>query len=155
MARPTDEHRRLEELVGDWTVHCEWFMDPSAPPATSTARESVTMFGPFHVVCEFDCDLFGTPFRGRSTTSYDPRRACYVGTWVDTMNPTAWHFEGTCDPEDRLVMYGEGPTPGGEGTSRFRSIEARPEPGVREFEMAFERPDGSWQTMMRYRYERV
>jgi hypothetical protein len=34
MPQPTEEHKRLEELAGVWTVDCTFYMDPSPPGST-------------------------------------------------------------------------------------------------------------------------
>ena len=154
MPQPTDEHKQLSELVGTWKVACKFFMDPSGEPMENEATEEVEMVGPFHIATTFKTDMFGMPFEGRCTCSYDPKLGKHISTWMDSMNPYLWHFEGEREGNGVLTMHADGPNPMGEGQAKFRSIEEPQDDGSRKWEMAVQTPDGGWFTMMQYHYTR-
>jgi hypothetical protein len=154
--QPTKEHLRLRELAGTWKVECQFFMDPSRPPMTAQATETVETFGEFWAVSRFEADLFGAPFQGRSTTGYEPHNRRWVSTWIDHVSPHLYYFTGAYDPSGRILeMRGEGPDPQTGRPTEFRTVEETVDPNTRRFEMFVKLADGSDFRMFHYTYRRA
>ena len=54
MPQPTDEHRRLAETTGTWSVDCTYFRGPE--PFHCVAVERVEMLGAFWTLSQFEAD---------------------------------------------------------------------------------------------------
>jgi hypothetical protein len=154
--QPTKEHLRLRELAGTWNVECKFFMDPTQPPMTTEARETVEMFGEFWAVGRFEADLFGAPFQGRATMGYEPHNRRWVSTWIDHVSPHLYYFTGGYDPSGKiLTMHGEGPDPRTGLPTEFHTVEETVDPNTRLFEMFVKLADGTDFRMFSYLYRRA
>jgi hypothetical protein len=58
-------------------------------------------FGGFWLTEEFKGEAAGSKFEGRGTTGYDPFKKKYVGTWIDSMNPTMMVVESNYDADGK------------------------------------------------------
>lgn len=111
---PGPEHRRLDALVGDWTVEMKYWGDPASEPEVSTATSHIAWILEGHYLQE-DVTADGAPgqpFRGRGTYGYDKFRKQYVSSWIDTMSTTIATSAGQWDTaKNLLVLTGETPDP--------------------------------------------
>lgn len=108
MEAPTPQHTMLQKSVGQWegTVTMHWPGMEGSTPATDT----VTSFGPFWTISNFQSEIMGAPYQGQGMTGYDPKQKKFVGTWIDSMSSTLSLMEGSYDEaENKLVMEWEGP----------------------------------------------
>ncbi len=64
------------------------------------------------------------PMTAIQTLGYDPKAKKYVGTWVDSVMDHMWKYEGTLDPEGKvLTLEAEGPSFTGDGkTAKYRDV---------------------------------
>jgi hypothetical protein len=85
MPKPGPEHDLLKKDVGVWDATVE-MTGPDGQTTTSKGTETVSMLG-FWQVSQFKGQMMGQPFEGLSTTTYDPTKKKYVGTWIDSMTP--------------------------------------------------------------------
>ncbi|HLL88841.1 MAG TPA: DUF1579 domain-containing protein [Tepidisphaeraceae bacterium] len=156
---PDDNHRWLHQLVGEW--HYE--MDSPEAGKTFTGRERVRKLGDLWVVGESDMPTpDGTTGHAIITLGFDPKKRKFVGTWVGTMMPNLWVYEGELDAARRsLSLYSVGPAfdescmPVGEGTSRYRDTIELHGPDRRTFTGAVQQPDGTWKQFMKSDYRRT
>lgn len=156
MPTPGPEHTALLERVGTWDVACTYFMDPTQPPMQNAAKETIEAVGGFWTVSRFETDFMGTPFVGRCTLGYDPLKEKYVGTWIDSMSCTLFVMEGRYDDEGKvLTMHHEGPIPGTDHVTTWRSTTESLDGGKLKFEMFFHTPDGNEVKSMSYIYTRA
>ncbi len=154
--QPTEHHLRLLENVGNWEVDCEYAWDPAQPPRASKARERVERVGDFWTVSLFEGEIEGRPFVGRATVGYDPKKRRWISTWIDSLGPFLFLFEGKFDRKGEvLTMRGKGPDPASGGMTRWRSTEQRVDPDRRLLELHMGLPDGSERKVCSYRYTRV
>ncbi len=154
--QPTAEHRRLAEHAGQWNVECDFYMDPSQPPMRVPAREKVELFGGFWTVSQFECDMFGAPYKGRASLGYDPLQGKYVSTWIDTMSPAIFLFTGSFDASGKVLeMTGEGPDCTEPGLAKYRTREEHVSRDERVFEMFVTLPTGAEVQMFRHHYRRA
>jgi len=80
-------HQFLKDaFVGDWTVACTMWMDPSAPPMESTATSTVkTILDGRFIKETFTGNFMGQPFEGMGLTGFDNTTNQFVSTWMDSM----------------------------------------------------------------------
>jgi hypothetical protein len=102
---PTQEHRWLEQLVGEWTYESEMPGAPGELPAKYGGRETVRSIGGLWVVGEAQGDMPGGDTATMLITlGYDPTKRRYIGTFVGSMMPTFWIYEGQVDASGRALV---------------------------------------------------
>lgn len=157
MSAPTPEHASLVESAGTWSVECTYFWDPSGEPTQLVARETVELVGDLWSVSRFSCELMGQPFEGRATLGFEPTTGMWVSTWIDSMVPFLFRFEGGYDEAGTTrSMHGKGPVPGTGSPELvdYRTTEERLDPDRRRFEMFISMPDGNEAKVLSYLYTR-
>lgn len=117
--RPRPEHEFLKRFVGEWECTTETSF---APGKTVTTKGTMTahMIGNFWVVIDRKADIGGYAYHGRATYGFNSRKKKYVGTWMDSMAPILWQYEGKADG-DSLAVESEGPHPSLPGNHKFRN----------------------------------
>lgn len=154
--QPTPEHQRLEEHAGTWKVDCAFYMDPAQPPMRVEATETIELFGPFWTSSRFQADMFGAPFEGRATLGFDPKKGKYVSTWVDTMSPQLFVFEGEFDEAGKVLeMSGEAWDMSMSYRTKYRTREEHKGPDERVFEMFMALQDGNEIKLFTHVYKRA
>ena len=104
MPKPGPEHELFKQDVGTWDATVESFMAPGAPPMTSKGVETNTLgCGGLCLVTDFKADFGGMPFDGHGTTTYDPAKKKYVGSWTDSMSAGLSIAESTHDAAKKVV----------------------------------------------------
>lgn len=113
LAKPLEQHRFLERMLGEWVAtsssHMEDY-DPDDPAKRWT--ETVRSLGGLWAVSEGGGLMPGGE-QGKMvmTVGYDPRLGHYVGTWVGSMMDYLWVYRGWVEPDgDTLVLEAEGPS---------------------------------------------
>jgi len=155
MPKPGPEHALLKKHVGVWDVDCTYFMGPDQPPMKTRAKETVEMLGEFFTVGRFVANMMGAPFSGIVQMGYDTARRKWVASWIDTMTPYYFLFEGEFDASGKVMtMSGLGGDVMTGGMIRYRTTEEALESGQRRFEMFRETPDGEAK-MFSYIYTRA
>jgi hypothetical protein len=155
MPRPGPEHKVLEMDAGTWEATVETFTGPGAPPMVSKGSEVNTIgCAGLCLISDFKGDFGGTPFHGHGTTTWDPARKKYVGTWTDSMSTGLALAEGTYDPTTRTATsFMEGPDMTGKVT-KSRSTVVYKDPNTRVMSMFTTGPDGKEFQMMKISYTR-
>ena len=103
MPKPQKEHEWLHQLVGEWETDAEFTMDPAKPPMKSKGSESGRMVGGFWAVLENKGEFLGKPFTGILTLGFDAEKKKYVATWVDSVMPVLWNYQGTLDGTGKIL----------------------------------------------------
>ena len=103
LATPGDGHKKLDALVGTWTVKNTMWMNPAQPPTVSegTAEHKWALGGRF-LEQHFEGTFMGTPFSGVGYTGYDNYKKKYVGTWMDTAGTAVMNTTGTVDASGKI-----------------------------------------------------
>lgn len=101
MPQASAEHAVLKQDVGTWKARVSMFA--AETPDVSEGREVNRMLGDFWLVSEFKGSIMGMDFAGCGTMGYDPGSKKYVGSWIDSMTPTAMHTSGTWDAATRTM----------------------------------------------------
>jgi hypothetical protein len=139
---PGPEHQKLAKGAGSWDCVVE-AMGMDGKPATSKATSETKMLpGGFWLVEEFTGDFMGQPFQGHGVFGYDPAKAKYVGSWVDSMAPSLLVMEGTFDRDGKVqTMIGQGPGMDGKMTT-LRMVTTWKDDNTKVFQMFAPGPDG-------------
>ncbi|TPP10306.1 DUF1579 domain-containing protein [Rhizobium glycinendophyticum] len=159
-AKPTEHHKMLERLVGDWLYVTSTGMegyDPEDPMKRWT--EKVRSIGGFWVVAEGEGAMGDGDARGTMiiTLGYDPRKGQYVGSWIGSMMDTFWVYKGWLEDDGQtLVLEAEGPSM--EDPSRtelYRDVIHFIDDDTRTFSGSVRQPDGTFKTFMTSEAKRV
>jgi hypothetical protein len=157
------EHEWLDQLIGEWSFESESIMSPGEPLIKTSGRESVRSLGGFWTVAEGEFSMsadIGNPSAGTDTTittlGFDPARGRFTGTFVGSMMPYLWLYDGELDADGkRLTLSAEGPGyPSGEGTSTYHDVFWFEDEAHRVMTSSVLQPDGTWNTFMTARYRR-
>lgn len=153
---PQDEHRWLQQLVGNWTY--ETNCSPDKPDEISKGSETFRSIGDLWVVGESTSEM---PGGGASTMQitlgFDPQKGRFVGTWLGSMMAMIWTYEGFLDDSRKiLTLESEGPSFSGDGTTaKYRDIIEIRSPTERLFYSKVLGADGSWTEFMKARYQKI
>ncbi len=111
-AKPSEQHRKLERLIGRWegTEHMapsQW--DPAG--GTAVGRNDIrSALDGFAIVTDYEQERDGKiTFRGHGVTTYDPEGDRYVMHWLDVMSgPMMEVFAGAFDG-DVMILTSDAP----------------------------------------------
>lgn len=83
--KPGGAHKKLEPLVGKFTVKSKSWMDPAKPPEESTGTsERKWIMGGRYIEEHFQGTYGGQPFTGMGLQGYDNVTKKYFGSWIDS-----------------------------------------------------------------------
>ena len=141
---PTKQHEWLRQLVGEW--------DGDVGDGVANAR----MLGGLWLVSDVKVMIGDTTMTAVWTVGYDPQKKKYVGTWVDSVTPYLWTYEGSLDASGRILTLeteGPNPTAGGKMTKMRDAIEITDK---EHFALSSSMRDdaGKWNTFMTVNYRR-
>ncbi|BCL74827.1 hypothetical protein JHS3_05630 [Jeongeupia sp. HS-3] len=151
------QHRWLQQLVGDWTFECEMLMAPEQPAAKSGGTESVRALGDLWVLCEGRGTMpDGDPCTMLMTLGFDPARQRFIGSWVGSMMAHMWVYDGELDASGRiLTLTSTGPdclNPG--QTNTYHDVIEIIDAKQRVMRSEAQGADGVWAPFMTARYIR-
>jgi uncharacterized protein DUF1579 len=115
MAKPGENHKRMEELVGTWSYAAKWWMSPESPPSESsgtTVTRSI-MDGRYLLsdhtgkmkMPGSDGSLAEMEFKGMAIEGYDNSKKKFVASWIDNMGTGIMNLEGTYDSATKTLTY--------------------------------------------------
>lgn len=104
---PGPGHKALEHYVGNWKCDVKCWMDPKGQPEQSqgTAKVSLSMGGRY-LQEEFEGQIMGRPFNGRSFLGFNNIKQTYESVWFDDMNTAMFTSEGKGDSK-AITLEGE------------------------------------------------
>lgn len=155
LPKPGPEHKVLEMDAGTWDATVEMFMAPGAPPTTSKGTETNTIgCGGLCLISDFKGDFGGMPFHGHGTSTWDPAKKKFVGTWTDSMSTGIAMGESTYDPATKKATgFLEGPDMTGK-VVKSRSVVEYKDANTRVMQMFTAGPDGKEVPTMKISYTR-
>lgn len=153
---PQPEHQWLQQLVGEWTMEEEAECEPGKPPVKSTGTDSVRSIGGLWIVCDGQGQMpDGAPASWMMMLGYDPAKQKFVGTWIGSMMPNMWVYEGELDESGRVLSLNS-EVPGCEGKiEKFKDVIEFVSDDHRVHTSHAQQPDGSWKQFMRADYRRT
>jgi len=115
MAKPGENHQRMQKLVGTWSYTSKWWMSPDAPPSESsgTTVTRAVMDGRYLLSDHTgkmqmpgpDGKPMDMEFKGMAIEGYDNAKKKYVASWIDNMGTGIMNLEGTYDPATKTLTY--------------------------------------------------
>jgi uncharacterized protein DUF1579 len=151
------EHRWLHRLIGEWTSEGEMTMEPGKPSERFSGTESVRSMGGVWVLGEGRGEMPGGVV-GTSllTLGYDPQRKRFVGTWIGSMMPNLWVYDGSLDLTERvLTLDTEGPGFANDGTmTKYPDVIKLKSDDHRVRTSHAQRADGEWYPFIAVSYRR-
>jgi hypothetical protein len=155
-AEPQQEHKWLEQLLGDWTSEMEASMAPGEPPQVFKGTESVRSIGGLWTVAETRGEM---PGGGTSkmimTLGYDPAKKRFVGTFIGSMMTHMWIYDGTLEG-NVLTLDTQGESFAGDGRmAKYQDIIEIKSPDHRTLTSQMQGEDGTWTHFMTAHYRRV
>jgi hypothetical protein len=106
---PGEGHKVLEPLAGEWTTASQMWMQPGAPPMTSTGQSTTQwVLGGRFLQQNYKGDMMGQPFEGLGFLGYDIYKQKYTSVWMDSAGTMTVVGYGTYDPAQKtLTITGE------------------------------------------------
>ena len=115
MAKPGENHKHLQELVGTWSYAVKWWMSPDSPPseASGTTVTRSVMDGRYLVsdhtgkmqMPGAGGSLTEMEFKGMAIEGYDNAKKKFVASWIDNMGTGIMNLEGTYDVATKTLTY--------------------------------------------------
>jgi hypothetical protein len=101
---PGPAHKALDALVGNWKAEVKCWMEPGGQPNVSqgTAKTSWILNGRF-LEEEFQGEMMGKPFTGRSLMGYDNIKQTFNTIWVSDMQTSIFTSEGKGDSGNKVI----------------------------------------------------
>ena len=155
-AEAREEHRWLQQIVGEWTFESEAACEPGQPPETFSGSESVRSLGDLWLLCEGRGEM---PGGGTAITlmtlGYDQGKARFVGTWVGSMMTWLWVYDGSLDPERKvLTLETKGPSFSEGKLAKYRDVIELRSYDHRVLTSHVLGEDGTWRGFMTAHYRR-
>jgi Protein of unknown function (DUF1579) len=101
---PGPIQQMMAKSVGTWTGAVTMWMQPGAPPTTSTLETNNEMIlGGRYLQGLHKGSMMGMPFEGIGTTGYDNARKIFVSSWVDNMGTGLLYMEGNWDENAKTI----------------------------------------------------
>ncbi len=110
--QPTDHHKLLTGLVGEWTYEATCEPAPGEPEITMRGRDTVRALGDLWIVVESEGGMpGGGTFTSVMTLGYDPAKGHFVGSWIGSPMAHMFIYEGHLDEQtNELPLNCEGPS---------------------------------------------
>lgn len=157
MAEPTNEHRWLLRMVGEWSFEGECMMGPDQPPMKSTGNCVTRSLGDLWTLNEGWGEMpGGGEMRSIITLGYDPAKGKFVGTFTASMMTHLWLYEGSLDAAGKvLTLDAEGPSMTGDGgMAKYQDIVTVENDDHWILSSQMLGPDGQWHKFMTAHYRR-
>jgi len=105
-ATPGETHKMLARSAGNWTATVTMWMQPGAPPTTSTANATnEVIMGGRYLRQKATGTVMGMPFQGEGVTGYDNVKKQFVNSWIDNMGTGIMTMTGTYDEATKSITY--------------------------------------------------
>jgi hypothetical protein len=115
LGKPGENHKLLSDMAGTWTYTIKMWMNPSAPPTSSTGSAVIkSVMDGRYFVGDFtgkmqmpgaDGKMKDMPFKGMSIDGYDNVKKKFVSTWCDNMGTGIMMSDGTYDSASKTFAY--------------------------------------------------
>jgi Protein of unknown function (DUF1579) len=105
-ATPGPNHKLLASLTGQWAFTTKMWMEPGAPPESSTGTASYTpLMDGRYIQGEYKGTFGGMAFQGLGLTGYDNVAQHFTATWADNMGTSIMLMTGSYDPATKTFTY--------------------------------------------------
>ena len=105
-AMPGPNHRLLASLTGNWAFSTKMWMEPGAPPESSTGTAVYTpLMDGRYIQGDYKGTFGGMAFQGLGLTGYDNVAQHFTATWADNMGTSIMLMTGSYDPATKVFTY--------------------------------------------------
>jgi len=105
-AKPGEQHKQLEAMVGTWTTKQSMWMDPKAPPMSETGTSTNTLIlGGRHLRSDYKGQWMGKTFTGIGHMGYDNVTGKYYSAWLDDASTGLFIGHGDYDPATKTYTF--------------------------------------------------
>lgn len=106
MSKVSENHKRLDFMVGEWNTTTKIYWAPKAPPEVSKGKCTVKkiMDGRYYQ-SNYSGSMMGKPFTGMSITGYDNVNKEFVNSWIDNASTHMLVAKGNYDPKTKTFTY--------------------------------------------------
>jgi len=152
---PRNQHRWLQKLLGEWNYTMDVPPSDGQTGGKAVGVERFRKVGELWVIGEAQGEM---PGLGASTSiitlGFDHTKDRFVGTWIGTMMPSLWVYDGELDPSERvLTLHSVGPRMDGQpGTTKYQDIIEFKSDTQRTLTGKHLDARGQWQQMMLVEY---
>ena len=158
-AQPTDNHRWLQRIVGDWKMQGTMSM-PDGSTMESTGTEKVEALGELWVIGVMRSSMSAEgEMDARLTIGYNSAKGTFEGNFVASMMDFQWIYSSGELVGNTLTLNCVGPNmlPGAEpgSTTNYRDVVELVDNDTRYLRSFAEGPDGQWTQFMEAKYTRV
>lgn len=154
---PTEQHRWLHKLVGDWTYEHECAMGPDQPRQKFKGSEAGRSLGGVWVVLEGRGEMPGGGVADTlMTLGFDPKTGRFVGTWVGSPMAFMWLYDGELNAAKKtLSLHSDGPDFTKEGKmAKYKDVIEFVSDDHRTLTAHVRGEDGKWSEFMTAHYYR-
>lgn len=151
-ATPSEEHKKMAELVGDWTCKMEDFSSGQPMTSEATAKFTMIMDGRY-LMQELSGNMGGMAFKGMGLTGYNNQTKKFQEIWIDSMGTAIFFSEGTRLDENTTESKGKMTMPG-MGDVDTRTVAKRIDKDHHEFHIHSPGPDGKEMLAVKITYTR-
>ncbi len=146
---PGPQHAALAEMVGDFKITVNSFMEPGGEPQVSSGTASRKMIMDGRILEEtVSSSVMGQPFEGRGLTGYDNVAGQWWGSWIDSMSTGLMTTYGEWDEEEGIgTFHGEYIDPSTNMAQATRTVIHQLEGGNERMEMFMITPAGEYKSM--------
>ena len=105
-ATPGPNHKLLGTLTGEWTFATKMWMEPGAPPESSTGTAVyIPLMDGRYIQGEYKGTFGGMAFQGLGLTGYDNVAQHFTATWADNMGTSIMLMTGSYEPATKTFTY--------------------------------------------------
>jgi hypothetical protein len=96
-AKPQAQHQWLDQLIGDWNIEHQCQMPDGSISMTHGKMTCRTLGGMWLISESEGVSPEGESWSSILTVGFDPVLGRYVGTFVGSMMPNIWYYQGQLD----------------------------------------------------------
>jgi len=154
-ATPSEGHKVLEQLVGNWEYILKYWSSPDTPPEESTGTNDVKwIIGGRFLEMDVNGTSMGQPFEGMGIMGYDNAKKEYVNTWIDSMGTGMMNATGSYDAETKTLTETGSYTDPMAGQQTFKGVTKFIDEDNVSYEMYISGPEGKETRVMEINYTR-
>lgn len=154
-ATPSEGHKVLEQLVGNWEYTLKYWSSPDTPPEESTGTNDVKwILGGRFLEMDVNGRSMGQPFEGMGIMGYDNAKKEYVNTWIDSMGTGMMNATGSYDAETKTLTETGSYTDPMAGQQTFKGVTKFIDEDNVSYEMYISGPEGKETRVMEINYTR-
>jgi hypothetical protein len=156
--KPIEEHKWLDNLLGEWRVESEMATEPGAEKHKSSGTASVKSLGGLWAFSENkETAINGEEMLSYFSLGYDVSFKEYRGCWVGSVSSHLWNYTGELSADGKtMTLNCEGPSMTKDGeTALYRDVHELIDENHRTLTSYAQDENGEWQEFITAHYYRA